>query len=319
MATDDINVLAIAGPTASGKSALALDLAEARGGVVVNADSMQVYGELRILTARPGQDALTRAPHRLYGILPAAQACSAARWRRLALAEIAAAHGDGRLPILAGGTGLYLRALIEGLSPVPDIADDIRAEATARHAALGGERFRAELALADPQMAARLHAGDTQRLIRAWEVIRATGRSLADWQSQPRVGAPEGLRFAVIVLDPPRHQLYAACDGRFLRMIDDGAVEEVRALAALGLPPGLPAMKALGVPELRGVLDGRLTLAAAVAGAQTATRRYAKRQSTWFRHQRPRDAAGLRRWTVIPAQYSESTAHRILSDLCRGN
>ena len=318
MTLEMATVVVVAGPTATGKSALALDLAEAMGGTIINADSMQVYSDLRILTARPDEASLGRVPHRLYGTIPAAEACSAAHWRTLAIAEIDAARSAGRRPVLVGGTGLYLKALMEGLSPMPAVPRDIRREATARHAALGGERFHCELAGEDPVMAARLAPGDTQRLIRAWEVLRATGRSLADWQRQARDGAPPHLRFHVVVLDPPRDHLYQACNARFLQMVDEGAVEEVRQFARLSLDPSLPAMRALGVRELTAHLQGRSGLAEAIAEAQTATRQYAKRQVTWFRHQRP-PSARIDGWSVISAQYSESLAAEILSILCNGN
>src|SRR4051812_3908656 len=223
-------VLAIGGPTASGKSALALDAAEAFGGTVINADSMQVYADLAVLTARPGPEALARVPHRLYGVLPATEACSAARWRDMALDAIAEAAGQGRLPVVVGGTGLYLRALMEGLAEIPSVPAPVRADARARHARLGGPAFHAGLAARDPAMAARLAPGDTQRLIRAWEVLEATGRSLADWQAAPSAGPPPGLRFATLVLDPPRDALYAACDGRFRAMVAAGALDEVARL-----------------------------------------------------------------------------------------
>jgi len=275
----------IGGPTASGKSGLALEIATRLNGVVINADSMQVYRDLEILTARPGAGALAAAPHRLYGVLPAAEACSAARWRALALAEIAAAHDAGRAPVVVGGTGLYLRALLEGLSGIPDIPDPIRTAARARLAAVGAAGLHADLAARDPETASRLRPGDSQRLVRAWEVLEATGRPLAAWHRDGTDGPPPGLGFAVIVLDPPRPALYAACDGRFRSMVDAGALDEVKALDALGLDPDLPAMKALGVPELRRHLAGAASLDESVALARQSTRRYAKRQVTWFRHQ----------------------------------
>lgn len=277
-------VLVIAGPTASGKSRLALDLAAARGGTVINADSMQVYRELRILTARPGTAELARAPHRLYGILPAADPCSAARWRTLALAAIEETREGGRLPILVGGTGLYLKALFEGLVAIPPIPQETREAARARHREIGGEAFRAELARRDPESAARLAAGDTQRLVRAWEVVEATGRTLPDWQRAGGTGAGAHA-YRTILLMPPRDALYAACDARFDAMVAAGALDEVRALLALGLDPALPAMKSLGVRELARHLAGEWTLEQAGEKARQATRNYAKRQTTWFRHQ----------------------------------
>lgn len=282
-------VVVIGGPTASGKSALAIALAEEFGGTIINADSMQVYRELRVLTARPGPADLARVPHRLYGMLGAEERCSAARWRELALAEIAASRRAGRLPVLVGGTGLYIRALLEGLSPIPEIAAEIRAAAVARMEALGAPAFHAALAARDPETAARLKPQDRQRLIRAWEVLEGTGRPLAAWQREPprpRPGEP-ALAPVSIVLEPPRPALYAACDARFLQMLRDGAMEEAAALARLGLDPGLPAMKAVGVPQLLDHLRGATDLATAIAAAQQATRRYAKRQMTWFRHQLP--------------------------------
>jgi len=298
-------LLIVAGPTASGKSALAMDVAEQFDGVVINADSMQVYRELRVLTARPSAADEARVPHRLFGVLPAAERCSAGRWLKMATEEVEAAHDDRRLPIVVGGTGLYLGALTGGLAPIPPIPDDVRAEAKALHARLGSEGFRAELATLDAESAAALPAGDTQRLIRAWEVVRATGRPLPDWQresTKPRLDA----RTATIVLSPPREALYAAIDGRFEAMVADGALDEVRALLDLGLDPGLPAMKAVGVRELADHLGGKLSLDAAIAAASQASRNYAKRQMTWLRHRVVPSIA-------IDAQYSESLRPKIFS------
>ena len=301
-------VVIVAGPTASGKSALALAVAEALGGTIINADSMQVYRDLAVLTARPGAAELARAPHRLYGVIDAAEACSAGRWRDLALAEIVAAREAGRVPILAGGTGLYLRALLEGLAAVPPVPAALRAEARALHARLGGEAFRQALAARDPEAAQRLAAGDTQRLIRAYEVVTATGRPLADWRraQRPASGPPA----VAVLLLPPRAELYAACDARFLRMMERGALAEVEAVLARGLDPALPAMRAVGVAELAALLAGRLSREAAVAAAQQATRRYAKRQYTWFRHQLPEHGA-LQKLT-LDEQFSESLLDKIL-------
>ena len=291
-------ILIVAGPTASGKSALALAIAESCGGTVINADSMQVYRDLRVLTARPGAAAEARAPHRLYGVIDAAEACSAGRWRALALAEIAAARAAGRLPVLVGGTGLYLHALVHGLAPIPPVPAAVRADARALHAELGGPAFHARLAARDPESAARLHAEDAQRLVRAWEVLAATGRTLGDWQRTPASGEV-GAVSAVLLL-PPRAALYAAIDARFTAMMDDGAVDEVRALLARNLPAELPAMKAVGVREIAALLAGRATREEAIAAVQQATRHYAKRQITWLRHR----MAGLRLLS-LDAQYSE--------------
>jgi len=274
----------VAGPTASGKSALALALAERLNGVVINADSMQVYDTLRIVTARPSAEDEARAPHRLYGVLDPAELCSAGRWRAMAVAEMEAAWAAGQLPVVVGGTGLYLRALVQGLSPIPDIPDATRQAARALFEQMGNEAFHALLASRDPVSAARLHPGNSQRLVRAWEVLEATGRTLADWQAVPPVDALDAA-FYSIVIAPERDALYEGCDRRFRLMIEQGALEEVKALLARRLDPALPAMKALGVPELAAYLDGRVTLEQAIAQAQQTTRNYAKRQSTWFRHQ----------------------------------
>jgi len=290
-------VLVIAGPTASGKSALALELADSLGGVVINADSLQCYRDLRILTARPDETAEQRVPHRLYGFLDAAERGSAAQWRALALDQIAAATNACRLPILVGGTGLYLRVLVEGLAPVPEIPEEIRQEAVGLHRALGGVGFRERLAQLDWVAARSLFPGDKQRLIRAFEVVRATGITLGVWQQRPR--RSEGYRFRTILLAPARDELYAACDVRFSRMIEAGALAEAAALAARGLDPDLPAMKAVGLPELLSHLRGETLLGEAIAAAQRATRRYAKRQMTWFRHQISADL-------ILEAQFSES-------------
>ncbi len=296
------SIVVIAGPTASGKSRLALALAEAANGTVINADSMQVYRDLSILTARPTALEMARVPHRLYGVIDAAESCSAGRWRTLAVAEIAAAQAEGRLPIMVGGTGLYLNALLDGLAEVPPIAPEFRAAASALHQELGGAAFHAALAERDPVAAARLGFNDAQRLLRAFEVVTATGRPLSDWQRQQ--GPAPDYRAVVVVLTPPRAPLYAACDARFIAMFEGGAVAEVGALVARGLAPSLPAMKAVGMPEIAGWLAGRLTREAAIAAAQQATRRYVKRQMTWLRHRLPE--TGDRPRFVLNTQYSES-------------
>ena len=283
----DQPVVIIAGPTAGGKSALALELAAAFGGVIINADSQQIYGDLRILSARPDAAAMRRVPHRLYGFLDAAERGSVAIWRERALAEIAAARATGRPAFLVGGTGLYLRALQRGLAPVPGIPAAIRAEAGELYDRLGGAEFRERLALLDPAAASRLPTGDRQRLLRAWEVVRGTGQPLGEWQRRAAKSSPGlvSLRFATLLIVPPREVLYAACDRRFALMIAEGALDEAAALAARALPSDLPAMKAVGVPELLRHLRGEIRLEDAIALAQRATRRYAKRQMTWFRHQ----------------------------------
>ena len=281
------SVILIAGPTASGKSALALELAAAFDGAIINADSLQVYRDLRILTARPDAAALARAPHQLYGYLDAAARGSVGQWRELAHAEIKAAHAAGRLPIVVGGTGLYLRALQHGLAAIPPIPPPIRAEAADLHRALGGAAFRERLAALDPAAASRLPAGDRQRLVRAFEVVRATGVPIGEWQAGRAMPAP--YRFASILMMPPRQALYAACDARFREMIARGALDEVAALGRRGLDPQLPLMKALGIPDLLRHARGEVALDEAIRLAQRATRRYAKRQTTWFRHQMSAD------------------------------
>ncbi|MGH7047545.1 MAG: tRNA (adenosine(37)-N6)-dimethylallyltransferase MiaA [Stellaceae bacterium] len=290
-------VVVIAGPTASGKSALAVGLAMRLDGVIINADALQCYRDLEILTARPGPAVCAQTPHRLYGFLDAAERGSAGRWREHALAEIVAARAAGRLPIVVGGTGLYIRVLIAGLAPFPEIPDEIRNETVLLHRVLGGEQFRRRLAAIDPVAAGRLNAGDSQRLTRAYAVMRATGRPVSGWHAEP-VPAPP-YRFATILLMPPREALYAACNARFAAMLEHGGLAEAAALMRRGLDPLLPAMKAVGLPELCGHLRGEMPLAMAVAAGQRATRRYAKRQMTWFRHQL---AAGL----VLGEQFSES-------------
>jgi len=290
-------VLVVAGPTASGKSALALELAEACAGTIINADSLQTYRDLRILTARPDEAAEARVRHRLYGFLDAAERGSVARWRMLALDEIAGATKAGRIPLLVGGTGLYLRAVTKGLAPVPEIPAAVRQEAIELNRALGGVVFRDRLAELDPEAAQQLFPGDKQRLVRAYEVVRATGVTIGKWRQQAKSGP--AYRFGTILLMPPRDRLYAACDARLLQMIEGGALAEAAAIAARRLDPSLPAMKAVGLPELLSYLRGDIPLSAAIAAAQRATRRYAKRQMTWFRHQTTPDL-------LLDAQFSES-------------
>jgi tRNA dimethylallyltransferase len=282
-----IGSIVIGGPTASGKSTLALRLGERVGGVIINADSMQLYRELRILTARPGPIEEARVPHRLYGVLSADQPGSAGRWLDLAKAAIEEAAVQGRPAIVVGGTGLYLHALLNGLADVPPVPAAVRAAAGERYDELGGPAFRAELRARDPVMAARFQPHDRQRLIRAYEVISATGRSLADWQTDApaRVALPRPM--VGLALLPPRAEVYARIARRLAAMIEAGALAELEALQALRLSPELPLMKAVAVRELLGHLEGRVDLASALARATIQTRRYAKRQRTWLRHQMP--------------------------------
>jgi len=277
----------IAGPTASGKSALALNIAEKLGGVVINADSMQVYRDLRIITARPTPEDEARVPHRLYGHVDAAENYSVGRWCidvQAALAETARA---GRPAIVVGGTGLYFKALTQGLAAVPPTPPDVRLGVRARLEANGPEALHADLQQRDPAMAARLKAGDRTRVARALEVLEATGRSLAEWQREGMRAILDPEQAIKIFLNPERLELHRRIDARFDAMLTAGALEEVRALDARGLDPLLPAMKAHGVPWLRRHLHGEITLEEAAEGAKLDTRHYTKRQVTWFRHQMP--------------------------------
>lgn len=275
----------IAGPTASGKSAVALALAEQTGGVVINADSMQVYGDLRIITARPTVEEEARVPHRLYGHVDADADYSTGRWLDDALTTLAAARAERRLPIFIGGTGLYFRVLTQGLAAVPAIPEELRATLRNDAEGLADTTLHQRLAARDPAGAARLASADRQRVLRALEVVEATGRPLAAWQSEqgPAPLAPE--RCARLVLEVEREQLRARIDARFEAMMAAGALDEVAALAARRLPPERPVLKAHGVPALTRFLNGDMTREAAIADGQGDTRRYAKRQVTWFRHQ----------------------------------
>lgn len=273
--------LIIAGPTGSGKSALALGLAEALGGTVINADSMQVYRDARLLTARPTAADEARVPHRLFGMLAASDPCSAGRWRALADAECAAAERAGRPALVVGGTGLYLEAMLKGLAPVPPVPEAVRREAARLFETLGGERFRALLIERDPR-AAGLAPRDRQRLLRAWEVLSATGRPLAHWQAQ--AAHPPERAFFIVLLSPPREILYPALDARFERMLAAGGLDEAWALHRRDLDPDLPLLKAVGIRQLLTHCAGAISLDAATAAAQQATRNYAKRQMTWVRH-----------------------------------
>ncbi|MDT7950420.1 MAG: tRNA (adenosine(37)-N6)-dimethylallyltransferase MiaA [Acetobacteraceae bacterium] len=268
--------LIVAGPTCSGKSALALALAERLGGTVINADSMQVYRELSVITARPTAAEMAAAPHALYGVRPAAEPGSVAWWRGEALRAMAAS----RVPILCGGTGLYLQSLTAGLADIPEPEPAAREEARALLEREGAAALHARLAAADPATAAGLRPSDGQRLARAWEVWRSTGRGLAEWRAAP--GEPAPFRFAVMQLSPPRDALRAAAEARFDAMLRAGALEEVAGLLALRLDPALPAMRALGVPELAAHLRGETDLDSARQRAVSATHRYLKRQVTWF-------------------------------------
>ncbi|MDT9597808.1 tRNA (adenosine(37)-N6)-dimethylallyltransferase MiaA [Sphingosinicella rhizophila] len=278
-------VALIAGPTASGKSALALALAERADGVIINADSAQVYRDLNTLSARPGREDESRAPHRLYGYRDGAEPCSAAAWAEDAKAEIGAAHDSGKLPILAGGTGLYLRTLLDGIAPIPEIDPEVRA----RVRALPVAQSFAALASEDPAAAERIRPNDAVRIARALEVVRATGRPIAVWHEERTGGISENIDLAPLILLPPRDWLYERCDRRFENMFQEQGIEEVSSLLKRELHPLVPVMRAIGVPEIAGYLAGKLSREQALEAGRTATRRYAKRQYTWFSRQPPAD------------------------------
>jgi tRNA dimethylallyltransferase len=284
----------IAGPTASGKSAIALAWAERYGGLIINADSMQVYRELRILTARPTAEEEARVPHALYGHVPGREAYSVGRWIEDVEAALQDAQKRDLRPIIVGGTGLYFKALLEGLSPIPPIPQPIRAHWRAEAERLGAAALHAVLAEKDPEMAARLSATDTQRITRALEVLDATGRSLADWQREagrPVLDPDETDRYLVTV---DREALYARCDRRLDAMMAGGALREVRHLLELDLDPDLPILGALGVRPLADLLAGRCSAEAAAAQVKAETRQYAKRQLTWLRR-------NMSAWNAITA------------------
>ena len=276
-------VLMICGPTAAGKSGLALALAERCGGVIINADSMQLYSDLRILTARPDDAQMARARHCLYGVIDGAERASVAAWLAMAADAVSAARQDGALPIIVGGTGLYFHAAIHGMAPIPDVPSEIHAACVRQHAYQGGAAFRAALAEHDPITAERLHDGDSQRLVRAMGVVLATGRPLSGWQQDPHQGAIQGRPLRIAVM-PPRDNLYRTINDRFAAMMTQGAEDEVSALAARGLDPSLPVMKAIGVREIMAMQEGDMPESLAVETASRDSRRYAKRQMTWIRN-----------------------------------
>jgi tRNA dimethylallyltransferase len=284
---DNFAVILLAGPTASGKSALALALAEKFGGTIINADSMQVYRDLRLITARPSVEEERRMPHCLYGHIDAAENYSVGAWRSEAAAELATAERQSRPAIVVGGTGLYFNALTRGLTAMPPIPKQIRDDVRARLKSDGAAALHDELKRLDPQAAARLNRGDRARISRALEVMLATGRSILDWHADVKPDGPDSLPAVRVFLSPERDELARRIDARFDAMIDAGAIEEVRALMARYLDPSLPAMKAHGVPWLIRHLSGEITLEQAIEGAKRDTRQYTKRQATWFRNQLP--------------------------------
>lgn len=269
------------GATGTGKSALSLELAQRIPTVIINADAMQMVRELRIITARPMDAEMAAAEHALYGVLPAAEPTSVARWLELVRPVIEQAWKQGKTPLIVGGTGMYIKALIEGLAEVPEIPESVRASLRAKTTA----ELYAALQEADPAMAARLKPGDTQRIARALEVVEATGTSLAEWQGRAATPLFPGARYHCFAVTVPRETLYARLNVRFVQMLEQGALEEIIALKKLNLPADTPILRAHGVPELMAHLDGRMTLEEAVAKAQQHTRNYAKRQETWLRNQ----------------------------------
>ena len=282
----------IAGPTASGKSRLALEMAERTGAVIINADSQQLYADLRVLSARPSVEDEARAEHRLYGVADAAESWSVGRWTRAVMPLLEELAAQDRPALLVGGTGLYFNALTRGLADIPAVPDAVRDTVQAAYDAEGEAAFRRRLAEVDPASAAAITPGDRQRLIRALAVAQSTGRSLSDWKADTRPLLAPG-SYDALVVEPPRDRLYANCDARVALMIKHGAVDEVRALLARNLDPALPAMKAVGVPELTAHLSGQTSLDKAIAAIRLSTRHYAKRQLTWFRNQ-------TRDWPRLP-------------------
>lgn len=279
----------IAGPTASGKSALAIKRAHELDGEIVNCDSRQIYNELPILSAQPSDADKAQAPHHLYGTLHPDDTCSAGSWRELAMPIIEDIIERGAMPIITGGNGLYIKTLMEGLSPIPDVPDDIRAAAVARQAELGNPAFHAELEKRDPETAAKYHPMHTARLIHAWEILEATGKPLAYWQSLPKSAPPADWAFDITIVMPERETLYARCDARFEQMLQHGAAEELEAfdlkVANGEISSQSVLIKTVGANGLRAWRDGRITRDDAVKLAQTETRQYAKRQVTWFKNQ----------------------------------
>lgn len=289
MSAPENTVIIIAGPTASGKSARAIEIAQKQDGVIINADSMQIYDALPLLTAQPDADDANRAPHALYAALHPKENCSAQSWRAMALKEIEAARKSGKTPVVTGGTGFYIKALTQGLSPIPDVPAEIRTRMAARQMELGNPAFHAELEKLDPEMAARLNPNDRQRLIRAREVLEATGKSLSWWQSLPPVTDEAGYHFEIELIMPERADLYNRCDARFEAMMARGALDEAAAFCKRlddgTVPQDAAITHALGFRPLRRYLRGEIERDEAVTLAKAETRQYAKRQVTWFRHQ----------------------------------
>lgn len=287
--TENSKIYIVAGPTASGKSARAMEIAAAHDGVIINCDSVQIYDGLPILTAQPSEDDFATIPHLLYNHLHPNEVCSAGNWREMVFPIIEDVLANNQTPIITGGTGLYIKALIDGLSPIPDIPQDIRDAVVAKYEELGADEFYALLEKRDPVMAARFHPNHKARLIRALEVLEATGKSLAEWQKIERDGPPPSWEFEVIKVMPERETLYERCNARFEWMMDNGALEEVEAfmprLENGEINAGVPITKALGLKPLISYIKGEIDRDEAITLGQNETRRYAKRQSTWFKNQ----------------------------------
>lgn len=298
------SVIVIAGPTASGKSSVAMDIAHEFNGVIINADSMQVYDGLRIITARPSIEDEGRIDHRLYGIMQPYETCSAGLWEKLCVEEIQNVWREGKLPIVTGGTGLYIKTLVEGISQLPAIPDEVRNAIRQRAEDQGSEALYKELQKTDSQMAQRLKPLDKQRICRALEVLETTGKSLATLQREIKPVPALQANFMTHVIMPPRPVLYERCNQRFDKMLEEGALDEIRAFEKLKLEANLPVMKALGVPELLAHAQGEIDLESARLKAQMQTRRFAKRQCTWFRNQ-------IKQVEIHSAQYSESLRSEI--------
>lgn len=279
----------IAGPTASGKSALALQRAADTNGVIINCDSMQIYEDLPILAAQPSDQDKQAAPHKLYGLLKADQPCSAGHWRKLAIPLIEQAIEEGKRPIICGGTGLYIKALTDGLSPMPEVPAEIRKAAMDKLNAIGSAALNEELTARDPQMKDRFHPNHSARIVRAWEVLEATGKSLAHWQSLPLMPPPANWNFNITIVLPDRETLYARCNQRFHQMLEIGALDEVKAFKRRcengEIPEKALIRNALGFKPLCRYLNGETTLDEAIEKSQQNTRNYAKRQTTWFKNQ----------------------------------
>jgi tRNA dimethylallyltransferase len=282
-------IIIIGGPTASGKSTKALELAEQENGEIINCDSLQIYNDLPILTAQPSPEDYKNRTHHLYAHLHPNDVCSAGNWNELVRPLISSILEKNKTPIICGGTGLYIRALMEGLSPMPDIPDDIRNTVVEHYEQIGAERFYAELEKRDPVMARRFHVNHKARIIRAYEVLEATGQSLAEWQKIQKDAPPKHWDFEVITIIPERDILYKQCNLRFEQMLDKGALEEVesfqRRIETDDVKSGVPLTKALGFKQLRDYIKGKINKEDAITAAQTETRHYAKRQTTWFRNQ----------------------------------